>query len=116
MRISDCSSDVCSSDLIGLDAAVRVAVVGEGIEPVGDLRLRLQLEAGRPDPVDVDQNLRADRTDEHEVERVLVLRRVEGAVQAQAASEPIALEAGLEGLGLLQIGSASCRERVCQKV
>src|SRR3546814_13813636 len=100
MRISDWSSDVCSSDLIARGVSGRTV----------DLRRILAGERAatmtRPAAVGVDDDLATGQT----------------AIADRAADHEVAGRVDVE-LGLLvdplrrqQIGRASCRERVCQYV
>src|SRR3546814_16150460 len=105
MRISDWSSDVCSSDLnaiavasgANLDAdAARVPDTGLGT----DALLLMQME------VPVEENWTLVRRAKARGARILLNL-------APAAPVP---EDILAMLDLLQIGRASCRDRVCQYV
>src|SRR3546814_13127933 len=100
MRISDWSSDVCSSDLLGRRQARRreqaagillAHVVGEGLEAL----------AAGGDEVLV----------EHPLAAVVTL---EQPLVEQLEQPAVAVEAHLEEE--VEIGRASCRERVCQYV
>src|SRR3546814_3092575 len=99
MRISDCSSDVCSSDLLGLDAAsIRTSTISS-------LWLKIGAAAG------------------------LNLYQIASFVAAPCPSQASFLEQVLSDLSFLdlkepvfrlvlveQIGRASFRERVCHAV
>src|SRR3546814_19777427 len=96
MRISDWSSDVCSSDLTpAVDAAVHrqivLAVADEAVNAV-----QPGLRQGEAD--------RAGRT--HQYQGHL----------AEAKSRPPLLRLGRGRPGHIKIGRASCRERVCPTV
>src|SRR3546814_15896254 len=100
MRISDWSSDVCSSDLpvlrLGLLLAQRLGPVVEGGE-----RLVEPLQAAAVEP--------QRRVAEVGEEGAVVADHQQGAAEAlQLALQPV--DGGQE------IGRASCRERVCQYV
>src|SRR3546814_12991764 len=101
MRISDWSSDVCSSDLPALEAHLRA-------EP---LQRRL-----RPDDANMAALVRGAIAD-----GMLRLGRTEEAIARLQAilSDPL-LDAAHVGestvAGHRKIGRASCRERVCQYV
>src|SRR3546814_15102648 len=101
MRISDWSSDVCSSDLTQAVLAAGLVVPGDGfvIAVEGVVHARLQ----RP--------VRIEGVRHTQVEGRVAAQahRVGRVVEAVAG----ALEAGAEGE---QIGSAACRERGCQYV
>src|SRR3546814_2907466 len=93
MRISDWSSDVCSSDLI--------------IGRLGD-------EGHQPRRLDPDDVVRPARFDQaHPPRPVLGQPRRRRAPRAAAADND---DVELIHMPLSQIGSASCRERVCQYV
>src|SRR3546814_13742171 len=109
MRISDWSSDVCSSDLPGHDDAVAdnhfAAVQAAAVRP----RRRLGADDGQPrqfahdlrrNTMDADYFL----TVAHEARWVLAL-----------AAAPILIPILLAGL-IIEIGRASCRARCCQYV
>src|SRR3546814_6008080 len=97
MRISDWSSDVCSSDLIG--------EIGAGIQLAANAFNALDAlgvgEATRKRSVFTDRLLLMDALDAHEVASVDV-----GAPYRKRFGNPYAVK----------IGRASCRERVCQYV
>src|SRR3546814_11170755 len=104
MRISDWSSDVCSSDLIEEvdreDRLLRgfVAYAGIDVDPRGDLCLELRIAVVSP-------QLCVER-------RSAVLRR--GFEQRDVVK--LARCVGEQLVGTKQIGIAWCRERVCQTV
>src|SRR3546814_21121476 len=99
MRISDWSSDVCSSDLVVVEVAVVV----------------------RRDPLDL-VPLDLIDTAEHLGFRLVGLRIAGGplaCVFAGRRARVLGLAAGRREVDLVrqqEIGSASCRERVCQYV
>src|SRR3546814_2169529 len=94
MRISDWSSDVCSSDLLDLDVVDRV---------LDDLELPDLRNLGVEHIAEEGPGPAAVRVDQH----------VAGTAQdAGQHRQPAAARAG----GADQIGRASCRERVCQDV
>src|SRR3546814_16449097 len=108
LRISDWSSDVCSSDLRGADDfAVRIVAA--------DLRDdRRDLGRGAAVVLDADaRDAASDRPD---------AALVQAARGRLADDDHRPLVAGLHACvdrvagGALQIGRASCRERVCQYV
>src|SRR3546814_17017991 len=111
MRISDWSSDVCSSDLV---VAVRlvelehrelgVVAGGEALVPEHPPDLEHPLEAADREALQVE--LGRDPQEEVEVERVVV----GGERAGQRATGDRVQRRRLE------IGRASCRERVCQYV
>src|SRR3546814_16175013 len=98
MRISDWSSDVCSSDLRGLT----VREVVEGAEVIATLGERI---LGRSASIDIKHPLSGEvlmkageLIEERDVDRI----------------ETAGVESAL--IRSVQIGRASCRERVCQYV
>src|SRR3546814_7453123 len=103
MRISDWSSDVCSSDLLTVDSGVGLNAVEQlGLHDGGvDLRQVHRL---------VDVVLELCRVDAV----VARLRQIEAgtAGRAQLGDHLLVVGAGY----LDEIGRASCRERVCQYV
>src|SRR3546814_14482417 len=109
MRISDWSSDVCSSDLLIVDvlrdrnALYRVAADGS-IENAYTLKLINKTQQV--------QHYRVGLVDEHN-HVIDGLRIVGGATEVEAAAQAVvSLAITLSG----KIGRASCRERVCQYV
>src|SRR3546814_19204109 len=118
MRISDWSSDVCSSDL--LEPLVREHLVPGAAAHLEDLEALGELLVG-----DVDRGDEAvARVLLHPVE-VLEDAGLRGvwACGAQGRDEDVGgapahyreeVEVGTGGGALVQIGRASCRERVCQ--
>src|SRR3546814_13161442 len=102
MRISDWSSDVCSSDLIG--GAVR-DVVDQGADEVAARHAELAAhQIGRLNAV----GAFVDRGDA----RVAIMLRGAGFLdEAHAAMD---LHAEARDLAAAEIGRASCRGRVCQ--
>src|SRR3546814_14412210 len=102
MRISDWSSDVCSSDLVIIDRAVR-RFLGKP-----EQRPRVDRPADGVIHVALDEGDVAERAER--AERLRTDR--EGQVETQFDSLQIRTGAIERG----QIGSASCRERVCQYV
>src|SRR3546814_2191000 len=106
MRISDWSSDVCSSDLGGVDGAVIGALLQHG-----DAKRPFALPGLRVG----DQRMVADFLADRRLVQRLIVDRAD-----QAMSIAIGLEedrcALAEQQGAVKIGRASCRERVCQYV
>src|SRR3546814_17236105 len=100
MRISDWSSDVCSSDLARLGRAATEARIVTPLGRVDRLHvLALGDEAGLAG-------------EDAGVDPVRTARAV--GRQLEIAFAEVLREGG--GRGTLQIGRASCRERVCQYV
>src|SRR3546814_15523511 len=110
MRISDWSSDVCSSDLAAIAVVVTLFgnAVAIGIEHLSHVSQAIPLRG-------------VLREHQHRIIGYNVAEAVAHAVQpivVVMAFAPLVVEA-LGGLALLdqrEIGSASCRERVCQFV
>src|SRR3546814_12948721 len=102
MRISDWSSDVCSSDL--LDP-----------EDVRQLARHLGLaDAGRPgEQIAADRLLRLPQPGTGKLDRGR--QRGDGGILPEHHRLEVALQVGEHGL-VVEIGRASCRERVCQYV
>src|SRR3546814_7560075 len=93
VRISDWSSDVCSSDLIALDAVAQIDDRTACIDRLGDALDHLALGIGR----------------EELGHRVLV-----DLLDAQR--DTLAGTVDRQHHGIQEIGRASCRERGCQDV
>src|SRR3546814_11389525 len=116
MRISDWSSDVCSSDLARLDVRTRQSEHGPvqiGILAAGELRVESgpELQQGGDAPVDGDlarawRQRAADQLQE---------RGLAGAVSPDDADRLAPMDVEVQ-CAQCQIGRASCRERVCQYV
>src|SRR3546814_11590669 len=111
MLISDGSSDVCSSDLVGRRAIVEVLAVQAVGQFVGD-RLADQLGAGREQRLDRRRMARCRRMAPGPV-RVAAAGDEAGDVEDVLGGEG---ETGARAARLAAIGRASCRERVCQYV
>src|SRR3546814_18236529 len=112
MRISDWSSDVCSSDLIG---GVQPAAQPD-LDHAGIGRNPRKREegggGGRLKKADLVIAVGIEHLGKHFGER-LVLDQSTG--KANAPVETDKMRAGVD-MDLVQIGRASCRERVCQYV
>src|SRR3546814_10029091 len=93
MRISDWSSDVCSSDLLGLRTSLRARPAAQVLEDF---------------PCRVAPRQAGDATAGMGARTAQVQARQGAAVVALAQQRPCAEQ--------LEIGRASCRERVCQYV
>src|SRR3546814_7555816 len=93
MRISDWSSDVCSSDLLGETQDDEVLPRRRGVALVGRKGQRL---------------VRPDRDDGHDDDR-------EDDEDDPAPGETVQ-ESEMRAADLFEIGRESCRERVCQSV
>src|SRR3546814_2453564 len=106
MRISDWSSDVCSSDLYrvltAVDAALMVIDAANGVEPQ-TIRL-LQVCRARNTPIITFIN----KLDREVQEPLDLLSEIEEHLGMDAV--PFSWPVGME------IGRAACRERVCQYV
>src|SRR3546814_13015326 len=102
MRISDWSSDVCSSDLAGT------------VAPDDVRRLAAAPHTGSIDHVVVEQRCRVDEFDgggQLVMTGALIFQQF-GASEGQHRPQPLAAT----GDQMAELGSASCRERVCQYV
>src|SRR3546814_9990201 len=121
MRISDWSSDVCSSDLIdGMTDRVRTgqcvmiederitAVADCGTTPAGATRLDWSAYTVLPGLIDLHTHL-ADVGQSADLAAPMKASPAETALVG-ARNARVTLDAGFK------IGSASCRERVCQYV
>src|SRR3546814_15966470 len=98
MRISDWSSDVCSSDLLALHHSDR----HRHAAVLGDLSPRFRVHRGKQSCI-----------------RELTLQIAQNALIVSPALRPFGEApevAFLHGLATFAIGRASCRERVCQYV
>src|SRR3546814_11815690 len=106
MRISDWSSDVCSSDLVASGAfGTRWRVGGQ-----------VAFEAPSRDAPLVSITMRFDHVASHKLLRMRIVTNAEAGAQSAmlAALIGAALTLLLVGAVYNQIGRASCRERVCQ--
>src|SRR3546814_12654050 len=108
MRISDWSSDVCSSDLRG---RAWIISLDQLAHPEADEELHDEIDGQRdrdPDDVAGDGDdlaaLEAEHRDDGEEQR------------AEGDRRDPRQEVGLVPVVALEIGRASCRERVCQYV
>src|SRR3546814_9961259 len=130
MRISDWSSDVCSSDLIvsaAMDITGSSSVITGGASGLGEATARLLAEKGQH-VVIVDMNEEKGEAVAKEIGGVFVKADVANAEQVIAAVEaakemgPLKTLLTAAGLGAAQrtigkgIGRASWGERVCQAV
>src|SRR3546814_6486122 len=105
MRISDWSSDVCSSDLL-VHVQNAIQRIGEG-QPGFVLVFRSPLKSAVADGADRLEGL-------HPV--VGIHLRQSGAIVGESLLLFGGGEGGRAALTLAKIGRASCRERVCQYV
>src|SRR3546814_13605651 len=105
MRISDWSSDVCSRDLTGL-----LGVYGAGMGGAGFTK-------AVPSPRDpnVQRNMKLRIWPGGETHRVLMERFGFSAAPLPWAELYTGMQTGIVD-GVIEIGRASCRERVCQYV
>src|SRR3546814_4198431 len=102
MRISDWSSDVCSSDLLGVVKKSQ----GQDGEAIDAYSMAVAL---KPDYAEAYVNLGKIAIDRGKYE--LGERSCRKAIEANPnLAQPYV------NLGMVQIGRASCRERVCQTV
>src|SRR3546814_19750831 len=101
MRISDWSSDVCSSDLFFLDDRLR-QVIETGIANNRDLRIAAA-------------NVQQARA-QYRVQRADRLPTVNATGTATYTNNLASMGGGAGSSSSDKIGRASCRERVCQYV
>src|SRR3546814_6016645 len=101
MRISDWSSDVCSSDLRGFDETVKLLKVAGKVVRMRDV-LHLEVEQFLSAAAD---DLAIAIVDADEAARQVDLAEAGGRLVDQGRQMRLAL-----------LGRASCRERVCQYV
>src|SRR3546814_3904010 len=110
MRISDWSSDVCSSDLRLLDQAdppFELRIDDRTLDQADDFGIVIILEFKAPAPVGVAQ--------QREVIALRPRRDVRGEQVRESIGSAVAiLAADLDRIR--EIGRAACRERVCQYV
>src|SRR3546814_5500627 len=99
MRISDWSSDVCSSDLRDFNISRK----GEGKKGT-----RYYATPRAPSH----RNL--SKYELHDLEEIIEAMGATPGAEDESAAKPA--KKGLVKKGLVQIGRASCRERVCQYV
>src|SRR3546814_11103577 len=113
MRISDWSSDVCSSDLPKLDKLTLRRKVGMVFQQYNLFPHKTALENVMMAPIKV---LKEDRRQVEERARALIRKvRLEG----KESSYPGELSCGQQqrvANARSQIGRATCRERVCRSV
>src|SRR3546814_11659655 len=107
MRMSDWSSDVCSSDLT-TSAAADVVDVGEG-----GIEHALVFVPQRQAPGAVEDVLAGGQKF---VAEVIVLGHQARGVAAERDHAGAGARGDVDGRLRLEIGRASCRERVCQYV
>src|SRR3546814_4469190 len=107
MRISDWSSDVCSSDLVE-SGAIPLARIDDAVSRIVRVKLRAGLFEHRPSQSRYAGDAQAI------VDRALARRAVQQSlVLLKNDNATLPLRSGQR---LLAIGRASCRERVCQIV
>src|SRR3546814_16772884 len=106
MRISDWSSDVCSSDLLE-EAQAQLLEQEDRLPGLDEQRRQAQARAQ-------EESQAVSRLDA----RLAALSKLQDDVQKQGALEPWLAHHELNSLGRLwpKIGRAACRERVCQYV
>src|SRR3546814_14011533 len=116
MRISDWSSDVCSSDLARIEAAREAGTLDQGLETVRVDHFTVTAdELLRTDPVtgaetrlvslEVTRHLRPLR-----LQRLVRMREIGSSHAIPMRNE----RSGKVALSVPEIGRASCRESVCQ--
>src|SRR3546814_21079525 len=122
MRISDWSSDVCSSDLLGIEQRRSIRLVKQlGLE----IEARRQVEigvAGACEAVDAAVLAAAiwiDRLRERQVRRLVAgndrarVFAMQGGRELRRRIVVVEQPVVIEMLACAKIGRASCRERVC---
>src|SRR3546814_15297274 len=117
MRISDWSSDVCSSDLPGQTADATAIAVDKGGQSLCDERVATGFRENfeRQAPVALDDRDARNGLDCIEHRLLALLDRAEYPVHLGDARFRIFLDKGDDAV-VLEIGRASCREIVCQYV
>src|SRR3546814_15604091 len=107
MRSSDWSSDVCSSDLAALETVIQQRAAAESVNVLGQ-QVLFSNPSGYCTP----------GKSAREVELMDLAKRslAEGSRLVHAAVRCSELEDYRAGRRDMQIGRASCRERVCQYV
>src|SRR3546814_17425421 len=113
MRISDWSSDVCSSDLLVHDVLERLWLGWREqctLQALGDTALQAQVGTAVDDALTALQNKAPQRL--QPVMRELEAQRLRELILAWLVVERSRAPFQV----LTQIGRASCRERVCQSV
>src|SRR3546814_19679047 len=106
MRISDWSSDVCSSDLYDIDAVRMLEVLRIGREKLSDKGTTSAVK--RVDPLRSQTGLAREAVIEHMVETFRA--RHGGLARDALRSDELARAQALAGAA----GREACRERVCQ--
>src|SRR3546814_13514383 len=113
MRISDWSSDVCSSDLYGVGGPLLLEKVDFSVEPGERIALIGRNGAGKSTLLRLlSGDIRADDGQLRLSDGVRIARLTQEVPPALAGT---VYDVVAQGLGE-QIGRASCRERVCQYV
>src|SRR3546814_2755097 len=111
MRISDWSSDVCSSDLID-DAQARIEHVMRQLENEIDV---LQIE--KKIRTRVKQQMEKNQREYYLNEQMKAIQKELGESEdGPNEQEELASKVEKAGMHKEEIGRASCRERVCQYV
>src|SRR3546814_16830527 len=115
MRISDWSSDVCSSDLFGEFARAKGSEAFS-IEPLGPPILQRAAHfAGLFPPARQPPIIKSTRNPGNRIKRPLIRQPPKQAKLQGKARLPLPAGRRLAGL-VIEIGRATCRERVCQYV
>src|SRR3546814_13516104 len=105
MRISDWSSDVCSSDLISIQASTSV----ENVNAILNI-------SGRAQNPQIAFTSTPSLPQDEVMSRILFGESVTNLSATQAIQLAASLNSLRGGGGGLKIGRATCRERVCQNV
>src|SRR3546814_10314398 len=118
MCISDWSSDVCSSDLMDILAVTRVEFVEDRDQPPGfDIGADMEdCETGYPSPAERKEARRVAVTGAHDRGRRHLDQTLPLAERPSADGAEEGPSDALMASEIVQIGRASCRERVCQYV
>src|SRR3546814_17534890 len=110
MRISDWSSDVCSSDLGGIDYPGIVSAVITNLKkdgrPVGASTITQQVAKNLL--------LTGEVSYRRKIREAILATRIEAALSKEQILELYLNEIPLGRRSFGEIGRASCRERVCQ--
>src|SRR3546814_736952 len=102
MRISDWSSDVCSSDLIAVELAyfaIGIAIAAKEAKTERQLCVEVEVEALNFDLVDAHCGLEADRREEFELLRALDVSFEQCAIDCEKAIEQPQFRANFPGCG-----------------
>src|SRR3546814_12395006 len=123
MRISDWSSDVCSSDLFGLQKVAKYYYVPAFHEPGPGLEISVNKAKFEALPADLQAIVRyaaaataQDTTTDFTYHNIQAFKPLLADYDVELRSFPDDIVARLGEINKEEIGRASCRERVCQYV